>query len=56
MCKGDFLGSSIQDEAHLMRMVKDIVDDADAGDGEIMRCWYAKTVSRGIPVDWDSLL
>ena len=56
MCKCDYWGSSIQDEAHLAQIIKDIADDDDAGDGEVMRCWYAKTVARGIPVDWEDML
>lgn len=56
MCKCDYWGSSIQDEAHLAKIIKDIADDDDAGDGEVMRCWYAKTVARGIPVDWEDIL
>lgn len=56
MGKSDLLKSSITDEQHLAMFVKDIVDDADAGDGEIMREWDAKMVSRGIPIEWDDIL
>ena len=56
MCRSDYLGSSISDEVHLAKIIRDILDDADAGDGEVMRCWYAKMVARGIPVDWEDLL
>ena len=35
MGKADFLGSSIPDEAHLAKYVKDVVDDADAESGFI---------------------
>lgn len=47
---------SISDEVHLAKIIRDILDDADAGDGEVMRCLYAKMVARGIPVDWEDLL
>jgi hypothetical protein len=52
MGKADLLKSSITDEQHLALYVKDVVDDVDAGDGEIMREWDAKMTSRGIAVDW----
>ena len=47
MGKADLLKSSITDEQHLALYVKDVVDDVDAGDGEIMREWDAKMTSRG---------
>lgn len=56
MGKPDLLKSSITDEQHLALYVKDVVDDVDAGDGEIMREWDAKMTSRGIAVDWEEIL
>lgn len=48
--------SSIVDEQHLALYVKDIIDDSQIGDGEIMRKWDAEMTSRGIPVQWDDIL
>lgn len=56
MCKADFYGSSISDEAHMALYVKDVVDDVDAGDGTIMRRWYAGMVASGTPVDWEEIV
>lgn len=56
MGKCDLLKSSITDEQHLAMYIKDVIDDYDAGDGEVMRCWDAKMTSRGIPVEWDEML
>lgn len=56
MAKADYFGSSIEDEKHLALYVKDTVDDVDAGDGAIMRKWYASMVAAGIPVEWDEIL
>ena len=56
MCKADNFNGSVPDEAHLAMYVREIIDDADAGDGEIMRCWYAKVVSRGEVIDWEELV
>lgn len=48
--------SSITDEQHLAMYVKDIIDDPQLGDGEIMRKWDAEMTSRGIPVEWEDIL
>lgn len=56
MCRADYDGSAIEDERHLVLYVKDTIDDDDAADGELMRCWYAKMIARGVPVDWEELL
>lgn len=56
MAKADFYGSSLEDEAHVARYIRDYIDDADAGDGFVMRRWYATMVSNGMPVNWGELL
>lgn len=56
MCKADYLKSSVADEQHLALYVKDVVDDADAGDGEIMRKWHAAMDARGEIVEWDEIV
>lgn len=56
MCKSDFLGSSISDEQHLAKYVKDVVDDPDASEGTVFRRWLATLVGNGQPVDWDEIV
>lgn len=56
MAKSDLFKSSIPDEQHIAMYIKDIIDDADAGDGEVMRGWDSKMTSRGISIDWDEIL
>lgn len=56
MCKADFLGSSIVDNAHLSRYVKDVIDDVDAPDGLIFNRWYADMCYKGIAIDWEEML
>lgn len=56
MARSDFYKSSLPDEKALATYIADVINDKDAGDGEIMRCWYAKMVARGEPVDWDEML
>lgn len=56
MCKADFLGSSIIDEEHLALYVKDVIDDVDGYNGLVFNRWYADTVRKGIPIDWEEML
>ena len=52
MCKADFLGSSVPDEKHLAKYVKDVIDDDDAYDGIVFNRWYADMSKKGIPINW----
>ena len=56
MCKADFLGSSIPDEGHLCKYVKDVIDDVDAYDGVVFNRWYADMCRSGIPIDWEEMM
>lgn len=56
MAKADYWKSSIEDEKHLALYVKDTIDDVDAGDGSIMRCWVAKMYAAKQPIFWDEFL
>lgn len=56
MCKADFLGSSIVDELHLAKYVKDVIDDDDAYDGIVFNRWYADMSYQGIAIDWSEVL
>lgn len=56
MCKYDFLNSSIPDEEHLCKYIKDVIDDTDGYDGLVFNRWYADTRRKGIPIDWDEML
>lgn len=46
------IGNSIEDEHHLIKYVKDTVDDVDASDETTFRRWVATMVGNGIPIDW----
>lgn len=52
MCKSDFLGSSITDEEHLIKYVKDVIDDSDGYEGLVFTRWYADCCRKGIYIDW----
>ena len=56
MATSDYLGSSIADEAHLARYVKDYLDDPDGSETRAFDEFYAKTMALGIPIDWASVL
>lgn len=52
MCRADYLGSSIEDEEHLVKYIKDTVDDVDASDETTFRRWVATMIGNGSPIDW----
>ena len=52
MCKADFLKSSVPDDTHLAKYVKDVIDDVDGYDGIVFNRWYADMCRKGIPIDW----
>nr|DAO79698.1 MAG TPA: hypothetical protein [Crassvirales sp.] len=56
MCKADFLGSSVVDEAHLCLYVKDVIDDIDGYDGIVFNRWYADMCRNGIVINWYDIL
>lgn len=56
MCKADFLNSSVKDEMHLAKYVKDVIDDDDAYDGIVFNRWYADMCKQGIPIDWEEMI
>uniref|UniRef100_A0AAU8MIN1 DUF7841 domain-containing protein n=1 Tax=Geladintestivirus 2 TaxID=3233134 RepID=A0AAU8MIN1_9CAUD len=56
MCKADFLGSSIIDEQHLCKYVKDVIDDVDGYDGIVFTRWYADMCRQGKPIDWYEMI
>ena len=56
MCKADYLGSSVPDEAHLAKFVKDYCDDPDGYSELPMTRFYADTIGKGIPIIWEDML
>ena len=56
MCKADFLGSSVPDEQHLCKYVRDVIDDVDDYDGIVFNRWYADMCRQGIPISWSDML
>jgi hypothetical protein len=47
MAKADFHGSAIADELHLIKYVKDYLDDVDGYDGIALTRFYADSIGKG---------
>ncbi len=56
MCKADYLNSSVQDEHHLVKYIKDTLDDPDGADGLLFNRWIADMKWLGIPIPWDEFI
>lgn len=52
----DYLGSSIQDEAHLAKYVKDVLDDKDGYEGIAFTRFLADCNGNGVPVMWEDMI
>lgn len=56
MIKADYWKSSIEDEAHMVKMIKDIIDDPDMPGGNLFRKWLVDCDAKGVGVDWSEIL
>lgn len=56
MCANDFLGKSVPDETHLVKFIKDMIDDPDAKEGFIFNRFYADTMFMNDPIEWEDML
>jgi hypothetical protein len=56
MAKADYMGSSIVDETHLLKFVKDYIDDPDGYEGLPMTRFFADVIGKGIAIDWEDML
>lgn len=56
MCKADFLGDSVRDEAALIRYVKDVIEDADAYEGMPFTRFFADCIGSGTPINWEDMI
>ena len=52
----DYLGSSITDENHLARYVKDVLDDEDGFEGIAFTRFYADCNGKGMPIIWADMI
>lgn len=56
MATADYMGSSITDEPHLAKFVKDYLDDPDGSPTRAFDEFYAKTMALGIPILWEEIV
>jgi hypothetical protein len=56
MAKSDYLGSSITDEARLVRYVVDYIDDEDGNPTRAFDELYINCLAKGIDIPWAELI
>lgn len=56
MCKAYYYKSGVPDEQHVAMYIRDVIDDEDDADGNIMRTWVAKMTGNGELIEWEDLL
>lgn len=56
MIRSDYWKSSIDDESHLAKMIKDTIEDPDQRDGFIFNRWISDRLFNGIPIAWEELI
>lgn len=56
MAKADFLGSSIIDEVHLAKYIKDVCQDPDGYEGMQFTRFYADCIGSGTPINWEDMI
>ncbi len=56
MAMADYWKESIEDEEHLVKHVKAIIDDVDDNPENLFRMWIAKMDGNGIPIPWEDIM
>lgn len=56
MGKADYYGSSIVDEMHLAKYVKDYIDDPDGNPTRAFDEFYVNCIAKGIDFPWQDLI
>lgn len=56
MVEADFWGSSIEDEEHMMRYIKDVLCDVDGYDELVFCRFIADCSAKGVSIFWDRML
>lgn len=56
MALADFMGSSIEDEAHIAMYVKDLLDDPDGYDGLVFNRFVMDCMGKDIPIIWEDMI
>lgn len=56
MCKADYYGRSVRDEASLAQFIYDTIEDADSYEGMVFTRFYADCIGSGTPINWEDML
>ena len=56
MAKADYFGSSIVDDMHMARYVKDYIDDPDGSPTRAFDEFYINTVAKGVDIPWEDMI
>lgn len=56
MCKADFLGDSVPDNEHMIRYVKNLLDDPDGYEGLVFNRFVMDCAGIGVPIIWEDML
>lgn len=56
MAKSDYFGSSIEDEMHLAKYVKDYIDDPDGNPTRAFDEFYVNCIAKGIDIPWGDVI
>lgn len=56
MSMAGYWKESIDDEQHLVKHVKAIIDDVDDNPENLFRMWIAKMDGNGIPIPWEDIM
>ena len=56
MAKSDYYGSSIEDEMHLAKYVKDYIDDPDGNPTRAFDEFYVNCIAKGIDIPWGDII
>lgn len=56
MALADYWGSSIADEAHLVKYIKDYLDDVDGNPTRAFDEFYINCIAKGVDFPWEDLI
>lgn len=56
MAKSDYMDSSLEDEMHLAKYVKDFIDDPDGNPTRAFDEFYINCIAKGIDIPWEDMI
>ena len=56
MARADYFGSSLSDDMHMARYVKDFLDDPDGNPTRAFDEFYVNCVAKGVDIPWEDMI